>query len=144
MSLETVLAENTAALAKLSALITSLLERPPIPDGPSATPAPAERPQADTKPEKSTPAPRGEAAPAAATKPTAEAAKVAAPETKAEPSAPTLSYDVDVAPAILGLAKAKGRAAATTLLQQFKAAKGTDLKPKQYAAFVTQAKELAS
>lgn len=136
MSLEAAVQENTAALAKLSALIADLMARPPTPDAPAQAPGQ----------EKDSPKPNAEktAAPtttAADTAPTAEAAEADAPKPR---DAPSLTYDGDVAPAILALSKSRGRAQAVELLKTFGAAKGTDLKPAQFVDFVAKAKELAS
>lgn len=90
-------------------------------------------------------------------RPTATGAAAAAPEKTAAGSGPaagsaaaqpqastaaddTIAYD-DVKLAIVALVKAKGAPAAAAVLKEFGAAKGPELKPEQYAAFVAAAKE---
>jgi hypothetical protein len=122
MSLETALADNTAALRELHALLARLNAAPAeLPDAP--------KPQARS------------AAPTAPSSPTAEVAPAAAPETS-EPAAPA-TYD-DVKRAIIEVSKAKGRDAAVALLAEFGAAKGPDLQPTpdKFAPFVARAAEL--
>jgi hypothetical protein len=121
MSLETALADNTAALRELHAL----LARVSVPTAAETPPAPKSR----------------SAAPTAPTSPTAEAAPAAAPATTAAASEPT--YD-DVKRAIIDVSKAKGRDAAVALLAEFKATKGPDLQgtPEKFAPFVARAAEL--
>ena len=152
MSLENALAENSAALLKLSALIADLMARPPIPDMPISAMPPAiqaamqgraEPPAPEVAvqtPKPKTPAPA--AAQAASSAPTAEAAPAAVPATKPEPSADPLTYD-QVKVWILNLSK-KSRAQAVDLLADFGAKIGTDLKPEQYPAVVAKAQELLS
>jgi hypothetical protein len=122
MSLETALADNTAALRELR----DLLARVSMPAATVEVPAP--KPQARS------------AAPTAPTSPTAEAAPAVAPETTApETSAPT--YD-DVKRAIIDVSKAKNYDGALALLKEFGVTKGPDLKPEQYGAVVARAAEL--
>ena len=136
MSLESAIAENTAALAKLSALIAELTARPPIPDAPTAT-APAPR-KMKAEPQGEAPAPTA-AAPAASA-PTAEAAPAAAPSQSAD--APAITYD-QLKPKIVALAK-RDRAAAEQLLARFGAKVGTDLKPEQYSDVLAAFEEALS
>ncbi len=76
----------------------------------------------------------GAAAPAAdKAKPAATAGKVAD-----KPKASELDYKKDVGPLILKLAD-KSRPAAVKLLSDFGVAKGTELKPDQFAEFITAA-----
>ena len=63
------------------------------------------------------------------------AEEVAAPEPKAENSAPAATYD-DAAKAITALAKSKGRDAAMAVLSKFGAAKLPDVKPDDFAAVI--------
>jgi hypothetical protein len=124
MSLETALADNTAALRELHAL----LARVSIPAAAEAPPAPKSRSAAPT-------------APTAPTSPTAEAAPAVAPATTAAASEPT--YD-DVKRAIIAVSAKKGRDAAVALLAEFGAAKGPDLQgtPEKFGPFVARAAEL--
>jgi len=126
MSIETALAENTAALRELHALLARISV--PATEGP----APAPKTQARS------------AAPTAPTPPTVAAEPAAAPATKAEPSEPAaLTYD-DVKRAIIEVSKAKGRDAAVALLAEFGATKGPDLQatPEKFAPFVARATEI--
>jgi hypothetical protein len=121
MSLETALADNTAALRELHAL----LARVSIP----AEAAPAPKPQARS------------AAPTAPTSPTvaADPPWVDAPATTAAASEPAaVTYD-DVKRAIIDVSKAKGYDGALAFLGEFDAKKGPDLKPEQFAPFVARA-----
>lgn len=61
--------------------------------------------------------------------------------TAATESADPVTYD-QVKPLILKINTTKGRAAATAALAKFGAAKGPELKPEQYAAFVAHAEEV--
>jgi hypothetical protein len=141
MSLENALAENTAALAKLSALMASMFARDqglPLDALPATTsPEPAPAAQAPGKPSaaKTAPSPRtAEAAPApvsAAPVPSPEATPPAA----AAPSAPApVTYEM-VAKAITEAVKTR-RDAVVAALKQFGAARGTELKPDQFADFL--------
>jgi hypothetical protein len=139
MSIEAALAENTAALKQLHALLANLQIRPPIPDSPSPTAA---------APEVAAPAPKPKAeAPAATTassSPTAEVAPAAAPEPKApQAEAKPLTYEADVKPLIIALGR-KDRAKAVALLAEFGAKVGTDVKVVDFPALVARAKELLS
>ena len=140
MSLESAIAENTAALAKLSALIAELTARPPIPDAPTATVAPAASAPRKTKAEPQGEAPAPTAAAPAASAPTAEAAPAAAPSQSAD--APAITYD-QLKPKIVALAK-RDRAAAEQLLARFGAKVGTDLKPEQYSDVLAAFEEALS
>ncbi len=118
MSLEVAIQENTAAIRELLAVIAR-----GVPTGVAAV---ASQATVDTNGASSTqglrsPPPAEAAAPAAA-KPTA---------------AESATYD-DVKKAILKLSSAKGRDQVVSVLGQFGAAKGPDLKPEQYAAFVAK------
>ena len=53
----------------------------------------------------------------------------------AQPSGEEVTYDGHVKPAILTIAKEKGRDTVTALLQRFGAGKGPELKPEQFAEF---------
>jgi hypothetical protein len=121
MSLETALADNTAALRELR----DLLARVSVPAAAEAPPAPKSR----------------SAAPTAPTSPTAEAAPAVAPAPTVVASEPT--YD-DIKRAIIEVSKVKGRGAAVALLAEFGAAKGPDLQgtPEKFAPFVARAAEL--
>ena len=116
MSLEAAIAENTAALREVVALITRLGAMPgPDVVTPAAVPA-------NAKPAAKPPAPT----------PAAEAEIASAPEA---------TYD-DVKRAIIEVSKAKGRDAAVALLAEFGATKAPDLKPEQYAALRARAAEV--
>lgn len=69
--------------------------------------------------------------------PRAPAPKPAAPK-PAAPKAPALSFKDDVGPLILKIAD-KSRDKAVELLGQFGVAKGTELKPEQFAEFIEAA-----
>jgi hypothetical protein len=121
MSIELALADNTAALRELAAL----LARVSVPAAAEAPPAPKSR----------------SAAPTAPTSPTAEVEPAAAPATTVAASEPT--YD-DIKRAIIAVSAKKGRDAAVALLAEFGAAKGPDLQgtPEKFGPFVARAAEL--
>jgi hypothetical protein len=144
LSLENALAENTAALAKLSALMASMFARDqglPLAALPAtASPEPAPAAQAPGKPSAATTArskPTAEAAPsqpalsAAAPAPSPEATPPAA----AAPSAPAPVTYEQVAKAITEAVKTR-RDAVVAALKQFGAARGVELKPEQFADFL--------
>lgn len=116
MSIETLLADNTAAIRELIATIKAQAYAEASQPATKAAPAKAEpKPKPETKP---TPAPAVEDTPEAAATP-------ADPET-------LVSLD-EVKAAVLKLAATKGRDAAVGVLQSFGAAKAPELKPEQYA-----------
>lgn len=101
-------------------------------------------PEKDATPEKK-PAPRGrpvkgEAAPAP-TQPTETATTATAPaaSTVSPVAVATVSFK-DAADALVALAEGVSRDAAVALLGKFGAGKAPELKPADYAAFVTEAK----
>lgn len=120
MSLEATIQENTAAIRELIAAIAKGLPVTGAQVAAVVAEAPAE--VAKEKP----PAPKTEAK-----------AETPAPAEEA----PKLATYEDVRKAINDLAKAKGRDAVVGVLGQFGAAKGPDVKPEQYAAFVVAAHE---
>jgi hypothetical protein len=83
----------------------------------------------------STPEPTSVPAEAAAQQPAPEAARTAE-------GAASVSYE-DVKKAIIKLSQGKGRDAVVALLGEFNAEAGPQLKPEQYAAFVTKAEARA-
>lgn len=61
-----------------------------------------------------------------------------APEAAKTETKPTLSYEKDVMPKLVAFGKAKGREGLEAVLKEFGAARGTDVKPEQYEAFLTK------
>lgn len=121
MSIETLLADNTAALRELIATIKAqAYAEVSQPAAPKADHLPAaEKP----KPQAAKPAP----APAPVVEDT--------PEAHATPADPETLVTIDeVKAAVLKLAATKGREAAVAVLQSFGAAKAPELKPEQYGA----------
>ena len=117
MSIETLLADNTAAIRELIATIKA------------QTYAEVSQP-ATTKvaPAKAEPKPKAE------TKPAPESVVVDTPEAHATPADPETLVSLDeVKAAVLKLAATKGRDAAVAVLQSFGVAKAPELKPEQYA-----------
>lgn len=115
MSIETLLADNTAAIRELIATIKAQAYAEA--SQPAATkPAPA---KAEPKPK-----------PAPAPTPVVEDT----PEAHATPADPETLVTLDeIKAAVLKLAATKGRDAAVGVLQSFGAAKAPELKPEQYA-----------
>lgn len=128
MSIENALAENTAALirnAMINERLLAVLERGAAPAvEPSDKPAKARKPK-----------------PEASAEPQAEPALEAAAEPVAEPVA--LTYDGDVRPAILALAKADANdtTRALEILNRFGVSNGSNLKPEQFAGVVAAIRE---
>lgn len=117
MSIETLLADNTAAIRELIATIKA------------QTYAEVSQP-ATTKPATA----KAEPKPKAETKPAPEPVVVDTPEAHATPADPETLVSIDeVKVAVLKLAATKGRDAAVAVLQSFGAAKAPELKPEQYA-----------
>lgn len=137
MSLETTLAENTAAIIHLTAAILNSFPTTTTPAVPVVATAPKVT-KDKTKPK-------------AATEETNKAleAQLVAPDAtsvvvNASTTAP-VSESVDytaVKKAITELSVVKGRDAVVALLAQYGAAKGTDLTPDQFGAFVTKANHM--
>ena len=141
MSIEQALAENTAALAKLSALMASMFARDQgltlAALSPTASPEPAPAAQAPGKPSAAATArsPRtAEAAPAPASAAPAPSTE-ATPPAAAAPSAPAQVTYEQVAKAITEAVKTR-RDAVVAALKQFGAARGTELKAEQFADFL--------
>lgn len=137
--LETVIAENTVAIRDLIATIAKGLPTSAAQVAAVVDPAPKETTKKQVKATvtnngaSSTPeTPPFASADAAAQGP----APVA--DSPSAPGAVSVTYD-DVKAAILKLSNVKGRDAVLALLKPFGAAKGPELKPEQFAEFVTQA-----
>ena len=120
MTLEAAIQENTSAIR---ALIAAMAQGLPT----TVEPSPAVVAAPRTKKEKM-PAPAG--------KP--EATAPATPSPAIDPPAAGATYD-DVKNAIVKLSGMKGRDSVLAVLGQFDAAKGPDLKPEQFADFITHA-----
>lgn len=123
MSIETLLADNTAAIRELIATIKAQAY------------AEASQP-ATTKPApaKAEPKPKVEPKPAPAPEPAVEDT----PEAHATPADPETLVTLDeIKAAVLKLAATKGRDAAVGVLQSFGAAKAPELKPEQYGDALT-------
>lgn len=125
MSIETLLADNTAAIRELIATIKAQAYAEA--SQPAARKADhlavAEKPKAKPEP-KATPAPA----------PTSEPVVEDTPEAAATPADPETLVSLDeVKAAVLKLAATKGRDAAVGVLQSFGAAKAPELTPEQYA-----------
>lgn len=138
--LETAIQENTAAIRELIATIARGLPA----SAAQVAAVVAQAPQ-KTKQAQATVANNGASSTQEVT--SSAPADAAAPEPSAAPAAPqpaaeaSVSYD-QVKTSILDLAKTKGRDAAMSLLAEFSAAKGTDLKPDQFAPFLAKATTL--
>lgn len=117
MSIETLLADNTAAIREL---IATLKAQAYVEASQPATTKPA--------PAKAEPKPKAE------TKPAPTPVVEDTPEAHATPADPETLVSLDeVKAAVLKLAATKGRDAAVGVLQSFGAAKAPELKPEQYA-----------
>lgn len=117
MSIETLLADNTAAIRELIATIKAQAYAE------ASQPAAPKAPPVAAKPEPK------------AAKPTPAPAPVVedTPEAHATPADPETLVTIDeVKAAVLKLAATKGREAAVAVLQSFGAAKAPELKPEQY------------
>lgn len=131
MTLEAAIQENTSAIRELIAAIskgiptTTAQVAAVVAEAPQAS-APTKEPEAPAKPEP--------AAPAAS-----QATSAPAPAA----SAPAPSYE-DVKHAIVKLSGSKGRDAVVTLLKDFGAGKGPDLKPEQFGDFIAKAQQLVA
>lgn len=120
MSLETVIAENTAALKELIATLKAGAQT-------DATP-----PKAAGK----KPAQQPASAPPAPTAPAASAPAASPPAAAAAPKIPVK----DVADALIALVNAVSRDAGVALLAKYGATKVPELKADNYAAFIADAK----
>lgn len=121
MSIETLLADNTAAIRELIATIKAQVY------------AEASQP-ATTKPAPAKAEPKPKAEPKSAPEPAVEDT----PESHATPADPETLVTLDeIKAAVLKLAATKGRDAAVAVLQSFGAAKAPELKPEQYGDALT-------
>ena len=117
MSIETLLADNTAAIREL---IATLKAQAYVEASQPATTKPAQV--------------KAEPKPKAAAKPAPEPVVEDTPEAAATPADPETLVSLDeIKAAVLKLAATKGRDAAVAVLQSFGAAKAPELKPEQYA-----------
>jgi len=122
MSLELAIKENTAAVQMLAELMTKLTSGAMQ----VATRTTGSADTAQVKAETKTEAKTTKVESKAESKPAAAA--TAKPESSTEP----VTYE-DVKKAILAFQQANGREATLATLKEFGAAKGTDLKPEQFA-----------
>lgn len=137
MSLETVIAENTAAIRELIAALANGVPTTNQQVQAVVEEAKAEKPAKAKKAE--APKQEAEPEPAATPEPKAEPAAAAAEaEPKAQAEASTYQ---DAASAITKLSRAKGRDAAVALLAQFGASKLPEVKPEQFADIIAAAEE---
>ena len=118
MSLEIAIAENTAALREVAALLLKL----------GAMPGPGVSTPADVPPK-------------AAKAPTPAPVPAEPPPAEEPPAELTYAH---VTRALTSLMKGKGHAAVVALLREFKAEKGPDIKPEQYAAVCLRVTEMLS
>jgi hypothetical protein len=143
----------TTEARDLQAALAAAHELAGVPTAASVGPAPT----TEAKPEK-TKATAGTKA--EAKKPTADSASSAPGATQAttapkadapaqtsstpdvQPSGDEVTYDGNVKPAILQIAKDKGRDMVTALMQRYGATKGPELKAEQYADFVKDAQRV--
>lgn len=110
--LETVIAENTAAVRELIALFKAAgIPLKPTSDAPAETPAPA------------------------AAKPKARTEKAAEPAAPPAAAPAAATYE-QAAKAVTSLIQRKGKDAAVVVLKQFSAAKLSDVKPERFAEIV--------
>lgn len=126
MSLEAAIQENTAAINKLVAALAAGAAISTAATSAAATTA--KEPEA-----KKSDAQTASSAPGV--KPQSEAPKDDAQGKAEEPAA--LDYEKDVKPRVLQLSKEKGRDPTVALLQRFGVQKATELKPEQYARFIS-------
>lgn len=120
MSIETLLAENTAAIRELIATIKAQAYAEAT--QPATTKAPKLKPENDPT----------------NTKPAPEPVVEDTPEAHATPADPETLVTLDeIKAAVLKLAATKGRDAAVGVLQSFGAAKAPELKPEQYGDALT-------
>ncbi|RQS79770.1 hypothetical protein [Burkholderia seminalis] len=143
MSIEATIAENTAAVLKLTETLLALNMQPPAAVQPEG--GAAKKPDAATEAPARTP--RTAAAGDASGKKDANSDSDASSAGDAPPAAELAAQttpDADAAPvtyeqasaAVTGLAKTKGRAAAIDVLKKFGASKLPEVKPEQFAALV--------
>jgi len=132
----TITIHDQAQLNIVAAALSGQAKEPATAPKPAATPAAAAGPATAPAAEAAAPAKTASApSPAAASAAADAQASTAATDAKA----PT--YE-EVKPLILDLTKAKGRDVAAAALAKFGAAKGPELKPEDFAAFVAHAKAL--
>lgn len=132
MTLEAAIQENTSAIRELIAAISK-----GVPTTTAQVAAVvAEAPKTD-KSAKAVTEPEAPAKPETAAPATSQAASDSAPAA----SAPT--YE-EVKHAIVKLSGSKGRDAVVSLLSEFGAGKGPDLKPEQFADFIAKATQLVA
>ena len=120
MTLEAVIQENTSAIRALIAAMAQGLPSMATPIAPIVT------------------APRTKKEKPPVTEDKAEAIAPATPSPAMDTPATGATYD-DVKSAIVKLSSQKGRDSVLAVLGQFDAAKGPDLKPEQFADFITHA-----
>jgi hypothetical protein len=131
MSLEQVIADNTAAIRDLIAAMQGAPVAAPVVTEPKA--------EAPAKTEKKAKAEKAET-PKVETAATPEPKEEVAPA--ADEDAPAATYQ-DAAQAITALSKIKGRDAAVALLKKFGASKLPEVKPEDFDAIVAAANEQA-
>ena len=146
MSLEEIIAENTAAVKASSAALLKALEAVSKMGAPTLVGGTDTSPKATTRK-----APAG--AKAASEQPQAEASTASTPSASSSPSTQAsdaatataetagVSYD-DVKEMTLKLSGKLGRTAVVGLFSQFGVTKAPELKPEQYAAYMKNAKRL--
>lgn len=146
----------TTQAADLPAALAAAHELAGVPTAASAT---SSAPATEAKPEKTkaTAGAKAEAKKqdaATASSPSGAKQETTAPKADApaqtssapdeQPSGEEVTYDGHVKPAILQIAKDKGRDMVTALMQRYGATKGPELKAEQYADFVKDAQRVLS
>lgn len=130
MSIEQLIAENTASIKALTAAVAGLMQHL---GGAADAPAPVvEEPMPTPKPEEPTPEPDA---------PVEKPAKQEAPDKpKKEPKGEPATYD-DVKAATLALHKTVGRDAVLEILTKYGVDNATKLDKKQWAAYIADCKK---